>query len=166
MQKGCKRKHIETKIPLHHWICPSCHSTDFYYQWGEDYKVACFALHEDDVCWCRNCGYNIPAHLFVKMWKNKNKGKVLCPRCDGTGLIDEENKMVKATEEEIKRTAKEVENLRKRLEKLLDNWSKISDGTISPPYEKGVLKTLEWILGGELPIVPIELPIKNKTELS
>ena len=56
-----------------------------------------------------------------------------------------------------------MENLRKRLEKLLGNWSKISDGTISPPYEKGVLKTLEWILGGEL---PIELPIKNKIELS
>jgi Zn finger protein HypA/HybF involved in hydrogenase expression len=89
MRKGCKRKHIETKIPLHHWICPSCHSTDFYYRWGEDYKVACFALHEDDVCWCRNCGYNIPAYLFVKMWKNKNKGKVICPHCDGTGLIDD-----------------------------------------------------------------------------
>lgn len=92
MQKGCKRKHIETKIPLHHWICPSCHSTEFYYSWGEDHKVACFDLHEDDVCCCRNCGYNIPAHLFIKMWKNKNKGKVICPHCNGTGLIDEENK--------------------------------------------------------------------------
>jgi hypothetical protein len=61
--------------------------------------------------------------------------------------------------EEIKRTTEEVENLRKRLGKLLDNWNKISDGTVSSPYEKGVLKTLEWILGGEL---PIELPIKNK----
>jgi hypothetical protein len=67
------------------------------------------------------------------------------------------------TTEEIKRTSEEVENLRKRLEKLLGNWSKISDGTISPPYENGVLKTLEWMLGGEL---PIELPIENKTKLS
>jgi Zn finger protein HypA/HybF involved in hydrogenase expression len=134
MQKGCKRKHIETKIPLHHWICPNCFSMEFYYHHDKDYKVACFALHEDDVCWCRNCGYNIPAHLFVKMWKNKNKGKVLCPRCDGTGLIDEENKMVKATEEEISKT--------------IDKAIKIVEeekGELS--YEEGVMDALAWVLG-------------------
>jgi hypothetical protein len=91
MRKGCKRKHIETKIPLHHWICPNCYSRKFYYCHDKDYKESCFDLHEDDICRCGNCGYNIPAYLFVKMWKNKNKGKVICPHCNGTGLIDEEN---------------------------------------------------------------------------
>jgi hypothetical protein len=103
MQKGCKRKHIKTKIPLHHWICPNCYSREFYYCHDKDYKESCFDLHEDDICRCRNCGYNIPGWLFVRMWKNKNKGKVICPHCNGTGLIDEENENDKSNGRRNKR---------------------------------------------------------------
>lgn len=66
----------------------------------------------------------------------------------------------------IERTPEEIETFRDELTILLNNWCVISDGAVSPSYEKGVLKTLEWILGGELPIEPPLKTLKNKTRMN
>lgn len=89
---NCPATHTVPDIPIEDWKCPECGAKNH-----EGFLIAesdpkagdeCEALHNKDEIRCYQCKFTATGEHYAN-WHRKQKKLVVCPCCDGTGVMQE-----------------------------------------------------------------------------